>query len=333
VTGYGHCGEIRFEASGHEGARFASWSSTVSNAPQGSGSSYTLPISSNTPPGVYIVTGHGELGCDHVATVVVVRVESIEPDSVADLLEIDDGDGDTRTRIFVVRIAEVMEFPVVPVTVHARVTPVLSESELPSGWTLQGGIGSEKLSRTVSRTILAGASKTEFTFKCGSIDSGFKTTVYVYDARVGLFADEGDLQNIQVGHSWGRYTLDDNTRTDLIDSDYWTYLREIGFFPSTNANPAHIAMGLDVEGDVRLGAAAVGSHWPTGWKEYPIQFTPLSLALPQVHAAYGSPPYYNLYDYNCTDFAIALGEVVNVPSMDPSGVSTPWVFSSWLNSN
>jgi len=74
VTGYGHSGEITFHAVGHEGAGFASWSSTVSNAPQGSGSSYTLPISSNTPPGVYIVTGHGELGCDHVATVIVIRV-------------------------------------------------------------------------------------------------------------------------------------------------------------------------------------------------------------------------------------------------------------------
>jgi len=67
--------EVRFEASGHEGARFASWSSTVSNAPQGTGSTYTLPISSNTPPGVYIVTGHGVHGCDHVATVMVVNCE------------------------------------------------------------------------------------------------------------------------------------------------------------------------------------------------------------------------------------------------------------------
>ena len=81
VTGYGHSGEITFHAVGHEGARFASWSSTVSNAPSGTGSTYTLPISSNTPPGVYIVTGHGELGCDHVATVVVLKVDFIEASS------------------------------------------------------------------------------------------------------------------------------------------------------------------------------------------------------------------------------------------------------------
>ena len=67
--------EISFEASGHEGARFASWSSTISNAPSGSGSTYTLPISSNTPPGMYTVTGHGVHGCDHVATVVVIKVD------------------------------------------------------------------------------------------------------------------------------------------------------------------------------------------------------------------------------------------------------------------
>jgi len=85
VTGYGHSGEIRFEASGHEGAGFASWSSTVSNAPSGSGSTYTLPISSNTPPGVYTVTGHGVHDCDHVATVVVVKVEKIPLGRSADL--------------------------------------------------------------------------------------------------------------------------------------------------------------------------------------------------------------------------------------------------------
>ena len=102
VTGYGHSGEIRFEASGHEGARFASWSSTISNAPSGSGSTYTLPISSNTPPGVYTVTGHGVLGCDHVATVVVVKVDLVnawETDDVCN--RVLNPKQTTSTRLFV----------------------------------------------------------------------------------------------------------------------------------------------------------------------------------------------------------------------------------------
>ncbi len=184
----------------------------------------------------------------------ILKVDTIQPDSMQNLQEIDDGDGNPKTRIFVVPIAQPMEYPVDPVTVRATITPNLSESELPAGWTLQGGIGSAKLTRTVSRTISAGASKTEFTFSCGGTDSSLKTTVYVYDVKAGLFADEGDLQNIDVGHSWGRYTIDDNTRLDLIDSDYWDYVQEIGFWPS-------IAGNGNCAGDVRLGtgAAAAGN--------------------------------------------------------------------------
>ncbi|HRT04200.1 MAG TPA: hypothetical protein P5204_00735 [Kiritimatiellia bacterium] len=256
----------------------------------------------------------------------ILKVDTIEPDSMANLQEIDDGDGNPKTRIFVVPIAEPMEYPVDPVTVRAKITPSLSESQLPAGWTLQGGTGPEKLTRTVSRTVSAGASKTEFTFTCGGTDSGLKTTIYVYDAKVGLFADEGDLQNIDVGHSWGRYTIDDDTRLDLIDSDYWDYFQEIGFWPS-------IAGNGNCAGDVRLGTGAVGGHWPSGWKEYPILFSPLSLALPQVKASDDSPPWYNLFNHNCTDYAIAIGEIVNIYTMDASGVSTPWVFSSWLNTH
>lgn len=263
----------------------------------------------------------------------VVKVESIQPDSMTHLQEIDDGDDNPKTRVFVVPIAQAMDFPVVPVTVRAILNPNLSESQVPAGMTLEGGIGSEKLTRTVNRSVAAGPSKTEFTFSyCGS-DSGLKTTVYVYDAKVSLFADNGGENSPEVGHSWGRYTLDDDTRRDLIPLAYWTYLREIGFFPTNTADWGQILLGVSVPGDVRLGSFAVGSHWPTGWKEYPILFSSLSLALPQIEAIHSDPPYYNLFSYNCTDVAIGLGEIVNVYTMDTSGVSTPWVFSSWLNSN
>ena len=257
--------------------------------------------------------------------IIVPKVTAIEPDSMANLAEMDDGDGNPKTRVFVVPIAQAMEFPVIPVTVRATLTPSLSESQLPAGWTLQNGEGSEKLTRTVNRSVSAGASKTEFTFTCGGTDSGFKTTVYVYDAKVGLYADEGDLQNIDIGHSWGRYSLDVYAR-ELIPMDLRPYLQEVGFWPSIPKNG-------NCAGDVRLGAGAVGGHLPSGWKEYPVPFSFLSLALPQVKASDDNPPWYNLFNYNCTDYAIGIGESVNIYTMDASGVSTPWAFSNWLNTH
>jgi hypothetical protein len=288
------------------------WPVSVSNLAAGA---HSLTLQSNTFPDL----------ADE-ATLYVVRVDSVEPDSMANLQEIDDGDGNSRTRVFVVPVEQALEFPSTPVTVRANLVPTISESQLPAGWTIEGGTGSGKLTRIIWRYVSTGASKTEFTFSCGGTDSGFKTTVYVYDARVALFADEGDLQNLEVGHSWGRYSIDDDTCTDLIDSDYWDYFQEIGFWPS-------IAGNADCAGDVRLGGDAVGAHLPTGWKEYPISLIPLLLALPQVKASDDAPPWYNLFNYNCTDYAIGIGEAVNIYTMDASGLSTPWAFSGWLNAH
>lgn len=242
------------------------------------------------------------------------------------LQEVDDGDENPDTRIFVIPIAAPMEFPVESVVIRANITPVLDENELPSCTSLQGGAGNGKLTRSVVRSISSGVSKTEFTFSCFGTDSGLRTTIYVYEAKVGLFADEGDLQNIDVGHSWGCYTISDDMRLDLVPSDYWDYLKEIGFWPSISGSG-------NCDGEVRLSNDAMGSHTPTGWKEYPVLLSTFLLALPQVKASVDSPPWYNLFNYNCTDYAIGLGEVVNIYTMDASGTSTPWVFSSWLDSH
>ncbi len=293
----------------------------------------TATLDDDAPP---VSSGSRDDAPLNVSTqIAVVRVESIQPDPKANLQEIDDGDDNPKTRIFVVPIAIPLEYPDPFVVVRATLTPNLSESELPSDFTLQGGTGSTKLTRTVSRTIAAGASKTEFTFICGGTDSGFKTTVYVYDARVALFADNGGENSPQVGHSWGRYTLD-SYATDLVppaSPNERQYLQEMGFFPKEPANWGQILLGNSVPGDFRLGSAAYGSHCATGSKEYPILFSTLFSALPQVDAVHSSPPYYNLFGYNCTDVAIGLGELVNVHTMDASGVSTPWVYSSWLNTH
>jgi len=110
----------------------------------------------------------------------VIKVASIEPDPMANLQEIDDGDGNPKTRVFVVPVDEDNNPPVLPVTVKAKITPDLSESVLPNSFSLHGGSGAAKLTRTVSRLSSAGASKTVFTFDCGGLDSGLNTTVYVF---------------------------------------------------------------------------------------------------------------------------------------------------------
>jgi len=255
----------------------------------------------------------------------IIKVDFIEPDPMTDLEEIDDGDGDPKTRVFGVPIAEAMEYPVVPVTVRATLSPDLSESEVPNGWTLQGGLGSDKLTRTVSRTISAGPSKTEFTFSCGGSDSGYRTTVYVYEARVGQFADEDPLP---VGHSWAQYSLDENTE-ELVDEELRDYIDYLGFWPSISEFPEN----TECVGDVRLGYGAIGVHFPSGEKEYPILFSALSSALPVVKASDDSPPWYSLVNYNCTDYAIEVGELVYIYTMDTSGFTTPYDFSIWLNTN
>lgn len=277
----------------------------------------------DTGDGLYHTDAYAEIvSASEVST---FEVLAIEPDAMTNLHEIEDGDGNPRTRVFVVPIAQALEWPVDSVVVRALISPNMDESDLPDCMSLQGGSGGDKLTRYVSRTTQAGPSKTEFTFSCGGTNVGFTTTVYVYDAKVGLFADEGDLQNLEVGHSWGQYSLDAFAQ-ELVPEEHRDYIDYIGFWPSIAGNPSCV-------GDVRLGVAAVDAHWPSGQKMYPIRFAPLAFALSQVKASDDSPPWYHLFNYNCTDYAIGIGEIVYVYTMDPDGVSTPWEFSAWLNNH
>jgi len=272
----------------------------------------------------------GGLEPARIAYVTVLKVESIEPDPMTYLMEIDDGDGDPKTRVFVVPISS--DYPAEAVHVRAKILPNLTESQVPSGFGLIGGNGSERLSRTVERSSESESGKTVFTFFCGNVDSGLKTTVYVYDAKIGLYAD-GQID--PVGHSWAKIMMDYDSK-QLISPIYQNYLTEIGFFPTNTApwlGEDGILAGTSVPGDVRLDNAAFGSHFATGQKEYPIWFIPLRNALPQIHQMKTNPPDYNLFDFNCTDFAIMLGQLVGINTMDPAGISTPQAYASWLNSN
>ncbi|MCL2105088.1 MAG: hypothetical protein FWH21_08580, partial [Kiritimatiellaeota bacterium] len=265
------------------------------------------------------------LGINHQDTLKITTITvSIVPDSMEGLVELDDGDDDPRTRVFAVSVAGQFEIFPLPVTVRAKFTPEISTDLLPAGWTLQGGDGADPFERTISRW--PSPSKTEFTFSCNDSDSGAKTTIYVYNARLGLYADAGASNLPDVGHSWTGLYLDEDARELLINKADEDYLTEIGFWPSISGNPF-------CPGAIRLGAAAHEYHLITGAKEYPISIVDLREILPRLRNGKNNPPDYNLLTFNCTDFAILLGENVKVFTMSSNGISTPWIFSNWLNTH
>ena len=77
--------------------------------------------------------------------IIVVEVASLLPNEGT---EIDDGDGNPDTKTFVVCKSDSGA-----VTVTATPNPGVAEASLPASWTLTGGTGTGKLSRTVDKTI------------------------------------------------------------------------------------------------------------------------------------------------------------------------------------
>jgi hypothetical protein len=262
----------------------------------------------------------------------VIQVVSIQPDPMSNLEEWGTDDSDDE-RVFLVPLGWRMEIPTAPVTVRAKIVPDLSESQLPANFTLQGGIGSAKLNRTVNRSFGNGASMTEFTFNCGGEDSGLKTTIYVYEADISLYS-YADLPNADHGHSWVELTLDEDTTDAIIAPNLQVYLSTMGFHPVDNADKGQILNGISVPGYIALGTAEDEQDYLTpAWQKYHILIDPLYIALPEIDSAYKNPPDWNLYTYNCVNFAIQVGEAMDVSTMDDSGLCTPWEFMDWLNSN
>jgi hypothetical protein len=117
--------------------------------------------------------------------VTVVEVASLEPnDPNVTYTEIDDDDEDPNTRSFAICIADPNHDPNV-VTVIATPNPDVNEPNLPTCWTLTGGTGTSKLTRTVDRTT---AGVTTITCECNT--SSKTTKIYVVEVA-SLLPDEG----------------------------------------------------------------------------------------------------------------------------------------------
>ena len=311
-----------------------SWSSGSANLTLVDTSSQTLTVNAGATPSTTVdaetlqltYTPSGGPACDPLThSLSVVKVNSIQPDSMPNVIQELPNLSDPSTRIFVVPVMLPGEDPVV--TVRATLAPSMAEIQVPSCCSLQGGVGSDRLTRTVRRD--AGPSKTVFTFTCNGVDMGLKTIVYVYKAKLGLYADKGSFSSASVGHSWGEYSLDETAKLDLIPQALRSYLTFIGFFPSVSGFPGDTGC----TGDVRKGPTAYGSHTATGSCSYRINIKDLSVALDLVDTTFYQPPDYDIYFYNCTNYAIWLGEIVYVPTYSYFGTLTPWGFSAWLNAN
>ena len=130
--------------------------------PSSSAGSKTITITASDSP------KYNDTDVSDSISVIVVEVESLLPDEGT---ELDDGDGDPNTKLFVVCI--VPPSPPSTLTVTATPNPSVAEEDLPDCWTLTGGTG--KLTRTVDKTT---AGTTVITCTAGS--SSKTTTIYIF---------------------------------------------------------------------------------------------------------------------------------------------------------
>jgi PKD repeat protein len=157
-----------------------------------SSGSATTTLSSLGKPGEYVVKakcGNNDTG--HTITVKVVEVKSLLPNEGT---EIDDGDNEPNTKLFVVCV--VPPSPPSTLTVTATPNPSVSEADLPACWTLTGGTGTGKLTRTVDKTT---PGETVITCTCNT--SMKKTTIWVVRGEVSLassWACDGQQVNVDL---------------------------------------------------------------------------------------------------------------------------------------
>jgi len=262
---------------------------------------------------------NGPVEFDDNITLTILKVEFIEPDMG---IEIDDGDGDPDTRSFVVSMTETG-----PITVTAGLNPDFDEANLPADCYLVGGIGSDKLTRTLN-IIPPYTYKTDFTFNLCGTDSGLKTTIYVYDTKYALYSARQSIHPIHpdlTGHAWWGFESDVDIK-DVVPYDLKDYIKKGGFFCAS----------LDFFGGpgvIYWDGAAQGSHYDTTQKTYPVVWHEILDGLTFVKAVADSVPAYHLIDNNCTDVAIEVGENANKPTMSRSGWTQPTDLYNWLISH
>jgi hypothetical protein len=256
-----------------------------------------------------------------------VKVNSLLPDNIEQ--EIDDGDGNSDTRTFVVNMTTNAGDVV---TVTATPAPIVTEASLPACWTLAAtegtANGAGKLVRTIDRTH---PSKTVIQCSCGNTKI---TTVYVVLCTYSALCDDTGL----VGHGWWNLSIAPasavpgvlnrlNTRfTPIINIDG-------GFWP---ARSHHV---------YDAGYILIGSqrgHMPTAWHVWPIPFHDLVYGLTDLSAWRGAYGNYAFDTRNCVWGTLRIGDDCGCgmpifdyipPPFPLQGFWHPKQLAAWLRSN
>ena len=302
------------------------WSITPSGGAYFSGPTTGLLVNvmAGNNPGDYIVqcrpASNMNLCVLGSATVTVLKVESLLPDSIE--REVDDGDGDDDTRTFVVNMTTNSGDIV---TVTATVNPGIPESSLPSCWTLDvtegTANGSGKLTRTIDRTQ---PSKT--VLRCSCCGGNEKvTTVYVVHCTYSGFSD-----GAVPGHAWWTLGIEPASAVagvvGRISPPFtWMVNADGGFFPIHEGQ-------LHDDGWVRVPGGA-GGHTATANHDWTISFQSLVSGLTDLSAWKLAPGTYDWDTRNCVYGALRIGAdcLVSMPSFSYPGFFTPTQFANWLS--
>jgi len=172
--------EHREDAPLEIGSQTVSWTASNANPSSGSGTTASFtPISAGESQITFNAEGKttdpdGTYTDSKTLNLKVVEVQSLTP---SEGTEIDDGDGDGDTKSYVVCAQDSGT-----ITVKATPNPSVPEDKLPSSWTMEGGQGSGKLERTVSKTT---PDTPTITAKSGT--SSKTTKIYVIKVQFSAF--------------------------------------------------------------------------------------------------------------------------------------------------
>jgi hypothetical protein len=223
------------------------------------------------------------------------------------------------------------------ITVTAGDNLGLSPSDLPSCWTVTNLTGTATEIDPMHFSIDGNtAVASTITIKCGS--SSQTIEVIVYEAKVELDADKGNLVFFDVGHSWWNLTIQ--------PAEMYQFLTD------TDGNPIDIGeLGIGgyygnhtkkcitgCPGQVKFGLQPNGSgtnappHVASGTYWWCASFGGFLSALQHVDwlANVDPPTTYTLFSHNCTREAETVGELADAP-IGYTGI-LPLRLSNWLNS-
>lgn len=213
---------------------------------------------------VYVNSVNNYDNCWDKARLNIVKVESLLPDTYTIEVPLDNSNPlnpqiDPNNRLFVVDADEENV-----VTVTATPSPNIPESKLPQSWSLTGGDGTSKLTRTIDCST---PSKTIIICSCG--ESAKTATVYVVACSWTALADGKGF----VGHAWWYFGIQPASAVDdIIDplsKGQYDQVVNIaaGFYPKNRAAHRYsnvlgqVFLGLQPNGDKGYHVATGQYAW------------------------------------------------------------------------